>query len=1313
MPFSTARRESLIPGVYLFYIALLLGVGFFLLKPSVDTYRFEDPVVARPSAEPIDELDLAFLKARSAKEPLPAEEVRAMTYAMIRAQRWEEALQLLDSRPDVKLDAGDQFLLDLEMSNMRFVNSENETAAATYRSQLLTQLTRLLNDQSLQQMPIVSRGMQLSEQLAQPEITAAIYLQLAALDSGNGAQWNEKCATILSQNQLHGQSLSCFRSAIALNDNREERYDLSVRMISAMAALGDVQGQQQTLETLIGNPPKDVDKLTQLATLALAANRPDLAYPVYARLADADTERQIFWLEKAAKWSLASNLPGLSAEYVQSIAMLSGDESQPELNRRRQTLLLAAGRNDDALQTMRQRIDAEPANGELLQEAIELATQIGLRADAMDWNLELLEVRPFDVEAMKRQIQFAQANKQLDDARYWAQRALTQEPNNRQFRVQLAQLEEWTGNQSEALTHWKWLAGRYPNEEFLRQQIRLSQLTWQLGLAADGYQQLAALRPLSDADLLKMIDLFEQDGRPADAAAALSQHIDRYGNTAMAQRELALLHQRHMNYQQALAAWEDLASSYGHSGEESLNRMELHWRLHQPETATIIAERLQNLDISQASNYQLKLISEIGWRYRKPDIITAALDQLEVLDVDEPQRVALGRRVVRAMRDKQDYEGAVAQAENFWRETQDETFLTEALNIVFQHDLYPHVERYLDANDELIVLRDMPGYWVSAAAYHVSNADTVAAEQAFDETLSREPDNVAAVTGKFWLQLGQPDSDKLLALMNKHLDTAAETPELWAPYALAHMKLKTPQDSLQWFNKIMERDEHDYNLLLTFADALDQVGNTDHAYKVRQYTMRKLRPAIAQSTRGQTRDLASSYANLLVAHGTVAENERWIQSLMDGEAAKTASEEFWREEIAIAWYLSTQRHEYARLLMTRLHEERIDTPVWQELALALHDDDVPKLQEILASGKPLEDTDELAALSQLGRDKDAFALAQQTMLTSKSQAARQVARNQYVALRNYRPAYYAGNVQHTDLSDLGITETSLSLRHTPAHGDYSFGIDVAENQLNSDKFALPDSGTETEIAITARYGDSRSGASVTTGVVSTDDNVFPYVKGDYYKRDRQGRRAFNANASINAPTSASPELRIAGLQHQAEASYEHDVGSHEYVRLGGSVQSLNSRVERDSISTGVGASLEVGRKGSFGSNSWRLGLQATGQQNERADRIPDELRVTPTTTLEEMIPENASRLAISGSLQRGGIRSDYPQAASPRYHVTASLGRTWPFNTVGFAVEAGAGFRVLGDDELSLQLRHDTQTQLQGAATSSTSQIGIQYRSHF
>ncbi len=1313
MPFSTARRESLIPKVYLFYIALLLGIGFYLLKPSDKAYQFDESAQASAGETPINDLDMALLKARSAKEQLPGREIRNLAYAMIRTQRWEEALELLKSRPDVKLDKGDQFLLNLELSNMRFANADSEAATATHRSKLLTQLTNLLNDKTLQKLPIVTRSMHVSEQMAQPEITAALYLQMAALDRQQAAHWNEKCATLLAQTQLHSQSISCYKTAIALNDSEDERYDLNIRMMESMTALGDLQGRQDTLETLIGNPPVQIDKLTQLASMALAANRADLAYPVYARLAEADSERQILWLEKAAQWSLASNLPGLSAEYVQSIAMLSDDDALPELKRRRQSLLIAAGRNEDALQTMRERIDAEPASGELLQEAIALASQIGLQTDAMDWNTELLKVRPFDMEAMKRQIQYAQANKQLNDARYWAQRALAQQPDDRELRVTLAQLEEWNGNPSEALPHWKWLASRYRNEEYLLQQVRLAQLTWQLGVAADGYQQLAAIRPLNDAELLKMIDLFEQDGRPADAAQALTTHIDQYGNTAMAQRELALLHQRHMNYQHALAAWEDLAAKFGHSGEESLNRMELHWRLHQPETATIIAERLEGLDISQANEYQLKLITEIGWRYRKPDVITAALDELEVLDVEEQERVVLGRRVVRAMRDQQDYTGAVSQAESFWRETQQPEFLSEALNIVFQHDLYPQVERYLDANDELVVLRDMPEYWGATAAYHVSNADNIAAEQAFDATLELDPENMAAITGKFWLQLGQADSPELLALMNEHLQTAADTPELWAPYALAHMKMNAPEDSLQWFSRIMERDEHDYGILLTFADALEQVGKTDHAYKVRQYTLRKLRPAIAQSTKPQTRELASSYANLLVAHGAVAENERWVQQLVKGADAQSASEEFWREEIAIAWYLSTQRHDYARLLMTRLHEERIETPVWQELAIAMHDDDVPKLQEILASGTELQTSDTLAVLGRVGKEQDAFELARDTMTNSKNQAERQVARNQYVALRNYRPAYYAGTVQHTELTDLSITETSLSLRHTPAHGGYSLGVDIAENQLKSDQFNLDDSSNETDVAVSAFYGGSKSGASVTTGVVSTEDDNFPYLRGSYYNRDREGKRAFTAEASINAPSDASSELRVAGLANEAQATFEQRLGSHEYVRLGGKVNSINTRADREKISTGVGASLELGMKGSFGSNNWTMGVQAIGIQNDRAERIPDELRLTPTTTVDSLMPENSSRLALSGTLQRGGIRSAYPQAASPRYHVSASLGRTWPFNTVGFLVEAGAGFRVLGDDELSLELRHDTQAELQGNATSSTSLIGIQYRSHF
>lgn len=1313
MPFSTAKRESLIPKIYLFYIALLLGLAFYLLKPSGETFSFADPTATLKRDEQVDALDMAYLKARSATGDLPAAEIRNVALGMIRAQRWEEALSLLASRPDVKLDRSDRFLLDLETAKARLNDAANQTVAATQRAQLLSQLTTLINDASLHEKSTLLRASQVSETLQQAQMSAALYMLLANKDPARSGDWFEKCATVLAAHQYHSQAITCFRSSIAQTASIDKRFDLSMQMISQLQATGDLPTRQHELEKLIGKAPMNIGKLSTLAGHALAAERADLAYPLFARLADLDRTKQVFWLEKAAKWSLASNLPGLSAEYVLSIAKLSPEEARPALAERRQQLLRAAGRNEDALQALRERLAFEPNSAELLQEAIALARQMGLRIDAMDWNSRLLKIRPYDLAAMKRQIQFAQSTRQLEDARYWARRALAQQPDDAALHQQLAQLEEWTGNPEAALPHWNWLAKHAPNERTLRERARLAELTWQLGVAAEALDQLASRQPLSDTDLLKMMDLYEQDGRPSEAAAALQRYMAKHGTSATLQRQVALLHQRHLDYDNALAGWEELAASYGHSDEETLNRMELHWRLKQPELALQIAERLRDVDTAKASEFQLKLIAEIGWRYRKPEIILAAGKDLEVLDVDEDQRIQIGRRLIQAMQDSENYPEAVAQAENFWRETGHQDFLMQATQLVFRHDLYPQVERYLDATDELQLLRRSPDYWDLAAAYHVRNIDPTAAHEAFDYALQIEPENISAISGLMWLHIGQNDNEKLQQAVARYLPLAADEKELWAPFALASLKLGEPEKSLPWFSRIMERDEHDYNILLTFADALEQTGQAGHAFKVRQYAVQKLRPLIVASTGAKTDELASSYVSLLIAHGATADKERWVQRLLKGVPEGDSQESFWREELAISWYLSTQRHDYAKVLMTRIHEDRLATPVWQDLALAMREDNLPRLAEILASGKRIEPTDRLAALTKLGQENEAFALARQVMKNGIRQSDRSAARSQYVALRNYRPGYYAGTVQQKDFSDLSITETSLSLRHTPSGRSYGFGVDYAQNQLGSDVFDLGQTADETDVAVTAWYGDSRSGGTVTTGVVSNDIQDSPYLRGRYYKRNRRGTSEFTADATVNAPSTGSSELRIAALEDQAALGYETRVGAHEFLRLGGKVNSIRSRSEGEPVSTGVAASLEVGRKGSFGSNSWSMGLLATGLQNDVDADLPTELQLTPSTTIDSILVQSAGRLAITGLLQRGGIRAPYPQTGSPRYHLRASLGHNWPFRTVGFQVEAGAGFRVLGDDELSLEFAHDTQAELEGSGTSSNSLIGIQYRSHF
>ena len=116
-----------------------------------------------------------------------------------------------------------------------------------------------------------------------------------------------------------------------------------------------------------------------------------------------------------------------------------------------------------------------------------------------------------------------------------------------------------------------------------------------------------------------------------------------------------------------------------------------------------------------------------------------------------------------------------------------------------------------------------------------------------------------------------------------------------------------------------------------------------------------------------------------------------------------------------------------------------------------------------------------------------------------------------------------------------------------------------------------------------------------------------------------------------------------------------------------------------------------------------MGFVASGEKNE----------LEPLSNLSGFLLDETQQIALSATWSRGNIRADYPTVPSPRYHVSARLGHSWPSDNTGVRLEAGAGFRVLGNDELSFQVEHNSDALEVFNTTESLSTFGIQYRNHF
>ncbi len=1300
MPLSTVKRESLIPRVHLLSIALLLTVAFVALIPSRDTFTYSATKknVEKPG---VDQLDIAYLKARNATGDLSDDEIMSVIHDMIRNKNWQEARVLMAQRPDLNLAPADQFLLDLETASSGFYGAKTEASLASYKANLVTLMTDLFDTPELHDQDTLERAAEFSADLGQPGLSSRYYKLLAESYPLAAAENYANCGLILRNYSMYGGSVDCFEASMASATDAEQNNRFGLRLARVHQQFEFLDRAEATLEKLTPDVPGDKLSLTRTAGFALEINRPDIAYPLYAQLADIEESKAIFWLEKAAKWAEASNQPGIAAEYVLTISDLSEPKYQDELSRRRQQLLIASGRNEEALATIFDRIAANPKSGEELIEGITLAAGMGMTQQAMEWNETLLEIRPFDIDAMARQIDFALASNRQKEALEWNKKYLEQDPYSDKYQLRLAQLYEWTGNVDAAMKQRELLSIQYPSLENDRELLRLAELNWESEIAANTLHRIGRITPLSTEDLLKLVKLYEQDGTPHLAADALTEMLGG-DNDAMLLRELASLHTRHVNYQQALSTWEEFANRFGRSAEESLNRMELLWRLKRPTEAVAVTDTIDQFNSSGASQYQLALLSELGWRYRKPELVYAAAPYMDQLDEDHTFNSK--RRLVQALIDNKKYEQAIKTAENLWRETDEVSYMLSAIHIALKENIYPHYERYLDATGDLIELRELPEYWLTIADHYNRNSDSDAAIETYRSTLEIQPDNTDALSGLIWTMLGADTNNAtILETLTRYEDMATKAPALWNPYAVGYLRAKQPETSLRWFSKLMARNEHDYNILLSFADALEQSGNNTHAFKVRTYALQQLLPQVMASANGNIDGLGRDYISVLRSYGSAAENEAWTRKLLEGIDDTGPEEQAWRRELAASWYLATQRNDYARLVMTKMHERRLESPAWQRLAVALGEDDLPVVREILASSKgTLSSGDEILALRKLGHEREAYLVALDTLENSKNLSERNVAREHVISIRGSRPGYYSALVMQRQLGRLDITESGLSLRHTLTAADIGFELDYQRNSLKSDFFNIADA-IEDNVAVTAHFGNSLRGGSLTTGINANGNNDLTYSTGTAYIRDRKGRRQLSSEVAINEVADNSAEFRIGARRDRAEISLQSAIGKREFVKLSGNVNELATRSGDQRISRGLVGSVEVGSSGNVGSNKWSMGVSARGEVNDRE----------PLANLSNFLFENSQQVSVNAALFRGDVASDYPSTPGPRYRVAARLGHSWPGASTAMSLEAGAGFKVLGNDELSFQLQHDRQAVQPLEGPQSFSTFGVQYINHF
>lgn len=1326
MSLYTAQRKRLVGPLGICLLAALFGVSFFVLKadrvPGVAMLAVKEDA-GEPSVN-IDELgllDVAYLKAGHAAGTFSDAQLGNVVVELLRAHRVDEARRLLVENASLDIPENTRRMIDLEMS------AHESPAAMMAALRQLSQL-RPLPDSELMQRAVI-----LSEKYSvQASLTHDLYKTAANLDSDNSVDKLMQCGQSMLNRQEQELAIDCFQSAL-----NHAQGDSLFEVNLALAPLLDTHSieQNQLLDELFASSARNVNQLSRLAPVLLSLERPDMAYRVYARLALADSDDEAKWLLEAATWAEASGRPLDASVFLNAVAERSEGDERDKYLRETIRVRVAAGRSEAALDAVQDKLqmalstDAQGGSVEnldaLLEQGVSLAQESGNTQQAFAWNNRRLQNQPDNVSIVELQGELAMQLGDLPTALRLAQQASRLSPDEPSARVRLARISEWNAQLEAAISQWQWLSDprnqsdQRKRSAALKEVVRLASATLQFDLATQAMRELTVFESPTDTQILQLVSLYEQQGLTGKVAEAIEDISLLHGDSALLRRTVALHEYKHKRYAQSLEQWRRLRHRFGASDEAFLYSTELLWRLGKPEAAIAMAEELRGRSLlTVATDYQIRLLAEMSWRYRLPWLSALVQPQIARVNIVS-KRNLYARRVLEELQDQGDDYAAMNEAIRLWNSTGEAEFAVSAMSLALRRDNTQSLNKFLPDHGATEDLKKQPEYWVTIAQLHQRNSKPKAARAAYRQALELSPDNVLAINGLLWMDIEQANPVRLQHTLQQHEPTAQYESQLWPAMAVGYLQLGAAATSLEWFDKFLDQIDTDYGMLLTYADALEYAGLSAEAERARQYTIVQLRPLLIEGASDNESLLIRQYIQLVRRYAGTDQMDSLVSGLLEelenGNLERPA-EKVWREDIAISWLMSTQQFEQARVVMTRLHSQRLQSPAWQQLALALNDKDKESIEAILDNEGVFSVGNHILALRQLGFDRKAYALAQQALQPDAlnpgvSPYDLESIAQQYTGLRSSMPSYASGFVRSTDISGLRLLRNGFSLRHSLSTLPLGIGVELAQRQIDSDSFTFVGDEQLGDVALSLFFGNSRNGGTITAGLMNTSEANEPYASAAWFTKSSNEKRRYDIELGYHETPTDSAELFLAGQQNRIRVGMDASLGRLPFMRLQADARQIQTRLDQQHFADGAGAQLEVGLRGSLGSHNWSTSVLMDRRIHDRTNVLPSSLRLFNTSTANSVLPEDTSTLSVGATLARGDVNANFIQGHAPRYFVGARVGQQYPSRDFAFSFGAGAGIRILGGDELSFSINHDT-TMLTGANVDSSS-ADISYRFHF
>ena len=728
--------------------------------------------------------------------------------------------------------------------------------------------------------------------------------------------------------------------------------------------------QDALLARLLGLPSATAQELARGATLALAAGRLPIASDLFfaARRKTTAVEARLQLLKKGVQALLATgdSRKAWQAALREAQPLPPGDSTWWYLAQ----LALGAGEPREAGVALRNviAITADPAL---------LASTLSAEQRQLAWDT------------------FAAAG-DLNAALLITEAALLAEPQSALWLERKAQMSEWAGKAPQALAAWLELMKRGASARALDNVFRLSPMLYDDDALLAAWLTLARQKKLAVDEVAKIIEVYERMGSAEGALSfirklrASSSPGDGTNSTQWLALEAQLL-DRAGRPDEAIAIFEQLRPD-GLTSKDGMRLATLYLKKGQ----LLLAMRaLQAVRLAQGvfDEAYWTMLADVAYDAGERAIAEQALDQ--VIAYGKPE-IYQAERAIRVRTDSNRLAEALRLAAQLYMRFPEDKIVFAWLDAIsaqkspvgladLMQGLLASHRRALEAS---------PTFLERRAGLYARLGNMALAKRDYALALLIKPDNPPLRAAYWWLLVDQRET----ALLRSEIGRVNAVQRRSAVYnevlTAAWQLLGEPRQALALMQRETKTRSNDFLWLMNYADVLDSADRQTAALRVRRHawfiaSREAQRTAARPADKEQAQNALLTQLRLAAEFAGGTDKARLWRDLggllKTSQASDQPAKKQQAQELVGAWLLSEGRFDAAQRWLWQQHAARLAVPAYQELAVALAQNDKTALARLLdkaddQQANTLSPQDRLSGLRALGRRDESASLGMEQAL---------------------------------------------------------------------------------------------------------------------------------------------------------------------------------------------------------------------------------------------------------------------------------------------------------------------------------------------